>query len=332
MPPTDIVQKLRNYLYDEQFVQPEFERAFEMAKKTASELFEEFKIETVDDYLDFYDRLVKWVPYEKPEATAKPGDDKKDGTFVYNSLCMFYFVLNQDPLSGTQSATRPTTHSPYTWLSRWIIDYAKEMGKWMDTTASINKGTIDTFYKMDNYHMEDYDRPRDDWQTFNEFFARRFKPGRRPIASPEDDTVIVSPADAKYDSAINVDPLGVCHIKGIPWSIKQLLDENRHSFVGDSFAGGKFCHSFLGPSDYHRIHAPVSGSVVEATVIEGLCYLEVIYRPESGSLQMCRSMDVTDPISLGAPNNAGYQFIQARALILLETKQLGLVAVLSTLR
>ncbi|KZV79432.1 hypothetical protein EXIGLDRAFT_782348 [Exidia glandulosa HHB12029] len=33
------------------------------------------------------------------------------------------------------------------------------------------------------------------WKTFNEFFAREFKPGKRPIAQPLNDRVIVNPAD-----------------------------------------------------------------------------------------------------------------------------------------
>lgn len=328
MPSTDIVQKLRNYLYDQQFVQPEFERAFEMAKEKAGPLFEQFeiKIETVDDYLDYYDMLVKWVPTET-----------KDGTYVYNHLCLFYFVLGQEPLLGTQSATRPTTHSPYTWLSQWIIEYAKEMGKWMDTTESIDEESINTFYDAASYRMEDYDRPRPapaDWKTFNEFFARRLKPGLRPIdGGLDDNTVIVSPADAKFDIALPVDGDGVVKIKGVPWSITQLLDHDRGDKVGPSFAGGMFCHSFLAPNDYHRLHAPVSGEVIEATVIEGLCYLEVTFVPgddnEPAHLRMRRSMDGDNPArSLDVPNSAGYQFIQARALILIKTLDLGLVAVL----
>lgn len=69
MPSTDIVQKLRNYLYDQQFVQPEFERAFEKAKDEAGPLFQQFKIETVEDYLNYYDKLVKWVPTETEDGT-----------------------------------------------------------------------------------------------------------------------------------------------------------------------------------------------------------------------------------------------------------------------
>lgn len=44
---------------------------------------------------------------------------------------------------------------------------------------------------------------------------------------------------------------------------------------------------------------------------------------------MRRSMDTDNPTrSLDVPNSAGYQFIQARALILIKTDDIGLVAVL----
>lgn len=324
MPQTDIVRKLRSYLYDQQFVMSEFERAFEIAKKSGLPLFQEWKIETVDDYLNYYDSFVKWRPTET-----------QDGTFVYNHICFFYFVLGQDPLSGMQSPIRPTTHSPYTWLSQWIIDYAKEMGKWMDTTDSISEDTIKTFCDATDYRMQDYERPPDGWKTFNEFFARHLKPGLRKIdgAEDKDNKVIVSPADAKFDIALPVEDGGVVKIKDVPWSITQLLDHDQGDTIGPSFAGGMFCHSFLAPNDYHRLHAPVSGRVVEATVIEGLCYLEVVFvretRGKPAHLQMRRSMDTDNPTrSLDVPNSAGYQFIQARALILIKTDDIGLVAVL----
>ncbi|EIW55149.1 uncharacterized protein TRAVEDRAFT_51277 [Trametes versicolor FP-101664 SS1] len=300
---TDIVQKLRNYLNDQQFVQTEFARAFEMAKEKAGPLFEQFeiKIETVDDYLDYYDMLVKWVPTET-----------KDGTYVYNHLCLFYFVLGQDPLLGTQSTTRPTTHSPYTWLSRWIIEYAKEMGKWMDTTESITAETIATFYKAESYHMEEYEDT--EWQTFNEFFARRLKPGVRPIdGGLDDNTVIVSPADAKFDIALPVEEGGVVKIKGVPWSITQLLDHDRGDKIGPSFDGGMFCHS---------LPTTTTASTPRFTFVPG-------DDNEPAHLRMRRSMDVDNPARrLDVPNDAGYQFIQARALILIDTTEMGLVAVL----
>jgi Phosphatidylserine decarboxylase len=39
--------------------------------------------------------------------------------------------------------------------------------------------------------------PLDSFKTFNEFFYRKLKPGARPIAAPEEDSVIVSCADCR---------------------------------------------------------------------------------------------------------------------------------------
>ncbi|KAL1949142.1 hypothetical protein VTO73DRAFT_10948 [Trametes versicolor] len=328
---SDVVQRLRDYLDKDPVFKAEFEEAFETAKSYGLPEFEEWGIATLADYLDYYDSFLKWVPSEN-----------KDGTFVLYHICMFYFVLDMLPLVRRQSPIHPSTHSPYTWLSEWIIEYAKEMGKWMDSPESITPEAIDTFYLAKSYHMQDYERV--DWQTFNQFFARHIKPECRPIDCPCDDTVIVSPAAATFDGSWPVDGSATCRFdaKGIPWSIEQLLDDRcGGTNFGATFAGGTFCHSFLGPNDYHRQHAPVSGTVVEARVIEGLCYLEVevveddVNAPKRGGrprLGMRRKMQprAAEPTvdSLNAPDNPGYQFIQARGLVLINNPVLGLVVVL----
>ncbi|KAI0356055.1 hypothetical protein OH77DRAFT_1520612 [Trametes cingulata] len=325
MSTSTIVDKLRDQLAQSPDFQADFEQAFEKAKASGIPQFQEWGISTLDDYINYYESFLKWVPTENA-----------DGTVVLYHICMFYFVLDLIPMINRQSPILPSSVSPYTWLSQWIIDYAMEMGKFMDSPDSITEEAIDTFYQAPSYHMQDYDRV--EWKTFNEFFARKIKPEVRPIDSPGDNSVIVSPADATFDGFWPVDDSGDCHFdaKGIPWSISQLLDDKDFQY-GPTFNGGKFCHSFLGPSDYHRQHAPVSGKVIEARVIQGLCYLEVevVQDPTTNtpSLAMRRTMNATDPNAptkglLDAPDNPGYQFIQARALILIETPDIGLVAVL----
>lgn len=241
--PSDVVQKLRDFLDSEPEFKADFEEAFEKAKGYGLPEFAEWGIETTADYFDYYEKYIRWVPTET-----------KDGTSVIYHLCIFYFVLDQPSLARHQSDIVPTTRSPYTWLSTWIIEYAKEMGKWMDSPESITEEAIDTFYQTEAYHMDDYDRMP--WKTFNEFFARHIKPERRQIDAPSDDRVIVSPADAKFDGWWPVDDQGICTFdaKGVPWSIAQLLDDDEGTYSAD-FAGGSFCHSFLGPTDYHRQHS-----------------------------------------------------------------------------
>jgi len=48
-----------------------------------------------------------------------------------------------------------------------------------------------------NVDITDIERPLHTYGSFNEFFARRLRPGARPIASPDSPAVVVSPADCR---------------------------------------------------------------------------------------------------------------------------------------
>ena len=170
--------------------------------------------------------------------------------------------------------------------------------------------------------MGDYVVPHGGWKTFNQFFARNFKPGLRPVAAVSNPNVIVSPADSTFAGQWEIRTDSEVTVKNLHWSIGELLEGSPYQ---DRFANGLFMHAFLGPNDYHRQHAPVAGTVVEARVIPGQVYCEVVAEPVPGDaggrhrLKPQRSLD--------APDNAGYQFAQARGLIVLEAA-IGLVAVL----
>jgi phosphatidylserine decarboxylase len=95
----------------------------------------------------------------------------------------------------------------------------------------------------------------------------------------------------------------------------------------------------LGPNDYHRQHAPVGGRVLEAINIQGQVYLEVNpVQNEDGELTLIpqrrlhnsvehKNVVSTFGVEFDAPDNPGYQFVQTRGLLILDTA-IGLVAVL----
>lgn len=83
----------------------------------------------------------------------------------------------------------------------------------------------------------------------------------------------------------------------------------------DRFAKGVFTHSALRTFDYHRWHAPVAGTVIEARLIRGQAYPDVTTIEHGGEKR------------LAAVEGTGYQFIQMRGLVMLETAS-GLVACL----
>jgi len=338
-----IVQELVDKMAAEPRMKQAMQDAFTLAYSTGLEEFTELNIQYVDDYMRYMNEYLHWIPTEN-----------KAGREVYMHICMFYFIIDMPPIRDWQSPIDPASKSPWTWLSDWLIRYAQEMGLWMNTPESITPDSLQTFYDAPSYHMEDYPIPTGGWKTFNEFFARHIDPAVRPIDSPTDDSVIVSAADCAFDGTWPVESpeanVTTFDVKGVPWAISQLLDDFD---IGPKFAGGVFTHSFLAPNDYHRQHAPVAGTVVEAKVIPGICYLEVILQQSTtrksgmqlGMHRYLRPADSQDVpaqqrgISLSArdtpggaglvaPDRPGYQFLQARGLILIDNPLLGLVAVL----
>lgn len=268
----NIVQQLIDYLDTHPDFAKDFRESFESAHRDNIAEFEEYNIHSFEDYLSYLDSFLRWVPCEN-----------KNGTAIYDRMCIFYYVLDKPPVNRWQTPIDPSSSPPWTWLSQWAIDYAKEIGKAMNEPGSLTPETLQTFYDCEAYHMEDYIVPPGGWKTFNEFFTRRIKPEVRPIDAPNDNRIIVSPTDSTLNGSWEVDREGAATFtsKGVPWPISKLLDdENNARPYGKDFVGGTFCHSFLNSTDYHRIHAPVAGSVVEARVIQGLCYLQVEAVPD----------------------------------------------------
>lgn len=76
-------------------------------------------------------------------------------------------------------------------------DVSRASGVKMNDPAS--KTSIQKFVKAyrGQVDISEIAEDLDSFQNFNEFFYRKLKPGARPIASADDDTVLVSAADCR---------------------------------------------------------------------------------------------------------------------------------------
>ena len=297
---------------------PGWQSRFDAAVKGAhdSGIVEMQAITTVPQYLAKINEWLYWIPR-----------DNEEGRDVYNRICLFYFVMNQPTVKELQDPIKPeAVNIRNSWLTDWMYQYAEELGRWLDTPDSIAE--IKTFWDSPPYNMKEYIEPRGGWRDFNDWFARSVKPGYRPIAAISDPRVIVSPADCTYGGQFEIRSDTGITIKGLHWDVKELLKDCPYK---DEFNGGLFIHSFLGPADYHREHAPVGGKVVWAKNIKGDVYLEVnaVPIPDTDGVKTLvpyRAMDNAKN-QFDAPDTPGYQFAQTRGLVVLETA-IGLVAVL----
>lgn len=118
----------------------------------------------------------------------------------------------------------------------------------------------------------DPNQPYHGFESWDDFFTRRFRDGQRPVASPGDGAVIVNACEsAPYRIAHNVKLHDRFWIKAQPYSL-------RHMFAGaevaELFVGGTVYQAFLSALSYHRWHSPVSGTIVKVDVIDGTYYSE----------------------------------------------------------
>ena len=149
-----------------------------------------------------------------------------------------------------------------------------------------------------------YDPKDEHWgfASWNDFFTRRFKDGERPVASPEDDKVIVSACESTpYAISMHVKRHDRFWLKSQPYSLQDMLANDEST---DRFVGGTIYQAFLSALNYHRWHSPIAGTITKAFVQEGTYYSEADSEGE-------------DP---GGPNNSqGYiTQVATRALIFIE--------------
>ena len=139
------------------------------------------------------------------------------------------------------------------------------------------------------------------FKSWNDFFIRKFKPGQRPVAQPDNDKVIVSACEsAPYSIQTGVKEKDAFWIKSQPYSLRDMLNGN---FV-DQFVGGTVYQAYLSAKNYHRWHSPVSGTIKKLQKVAGTYYAEA----------------ASEGFDYIGPNNSqGYiAHVATRALIFIE--------------
>jgi len=148
--------------------------------------------------------------------------------------------------------------------------------------------------------------------SWNDFFTRRFKDGQRPVAAPDDDSVIVNACESTpYGIATDVARQDRFWIKSQPYSLQDMLV---HDESVEQFVGGTVYQAFLSATNYHRWHSPVAGTIARAFIQAGTYYSEA---DSEGS-------DAVEPT-----NSQGYiTHTAARAIIVIQADNpvIGLMA------
>lgn len=119
---------------------------------------------------------------------------------------------------------------------------SKVSGIFLD--SSLSKFMIKKFVKKNNINLEEYEV--EDYNSFNEFFTRKIRSGKRIINS--DNNILISPCDSKL-SIYKIESDNKFHIKESHYCVTDLLD---NAEISKEYMDG-YCLIFrLTVDDYHR--------------------------------------------------------------------------------
>ncbi len=275
--------------------------------------------------LEEYYQLVTWMETAMPWAVLKKEEYPEIFDHIFQGFCAFYFLIDQPlpELEGKGLVNNSLQY--YEPFALWLTTFNKSWGRYLDTEDSWNEERYQMALNDPNFGLQEgwYEDPSN-WKTFNQFFARHLKsPDMRPIASPEVDSVVVSFADSEPQGVWAIDSTSNLIAKdGVPVksatlkSISNLIGDD--SAYKDAFANGTFTHSFLNVNDYHRYHFPLGGTVKEVRIIEGI-------NPTGGQLWWDAD---NQRYAFNPAAKTGWQSVETRGCVILETGDYGLVALL----
>ena len=119
----------------------------------------------------------------------------------------------------------------------------------------VERAVVGIYSRVYKVRFDECQRERG-YDSFDEFFTRPLRVGARPIDSAPE--AIVSPADGRLDSMGPVEPGSTFLVKGRRYSVAELVGDAEDA---RRYEGGAACVVYLSPRDYHRVHAPVGGTI-----------------------------------------------------------------------
>lgn len=143
--------------------------------------------------------------------------------------------------------------------------FSKLYGSFCDSKRSIKN--IQSFIDEFNIDMSICENSIEDFNNFNDFFARKLLPSARPIDM--DSKALVSPGDGRLSAYDNIDLHKLVQVKGLTYSLEELIDDKE---LAKEYDGGICLILRLCPTDYHRFHFVDNGTCGPTKKITGSYY------------------------------------------------------------
>lgn len=131
----------------------------------------------------------------------------------------------------------------------------------------LSKRSISGFVKNFSINLDECEKKLEDFESFNDFFARKLKPGVRNFNKSAE--LLLSPGDGRLQAWSGIKANSILQIKGMEYSLSDLLQDEE---LSKEYEGGTYIILRLCPVDYHRFHFFDSGECGAPVRVKGEYY------------------------------------------------------------
>ena len=205
----------------------------------------------VNNIEDFY-QLVSWTETAMPWELMRHMEHATLYNRIDQSLAYLFFITDI-PLPELKGRGYFNNSLQYEEpFCSWLTSFDKGWGTFLDSKMSWNPDYYNLALSEEKFGLQnDWYEDSSHWKTFNQFFTRKLKsPDKRPIASPEDASIIVSPVDGVPQGIWKIDHnSSILGEDGVPVKTSTVFSVNsligKDSKYKDEFEGGTITHTFL---------------------------------------------------------------------------------------
>ncbi len=157
----------------------------------------------------------------------------------------------------------PVTALTYVLPHRFLSSIARKLA--YSQHPGIKQWLIDTVIQKFGVDMNEAANPDPDaYPSFNAFFTRALRDGVR--VADADPRALVMPADGHISQCGPIEGGRIFQAKGQSFTVEELLGDAASALP---YADGLFATVYLSPRDYHRVHMPCAGHLVETVHVPG---------------------------------------------------------------
>lgn len=144
-------------------------------------------------------------------------------------------------------------------LSRVVLAATRVRTRWFKNLLT---RAFLTLFAVDMSEAIEVDPYR--YASFNEFFTRALRPEARPVAAGAAE--IAGPVDGTVSECGSIERDSLLQAKGRRYTLGELLAQRAWA---RRFEDGSFATLYLAPYNYHRIHMPLRGRLIDTVYVPG---------------------------------------------------------------